>query len=107
MSLVSFLPFRREHQLEAETARDAATARDARDRLRWIFEKWEQELRLRDARNRLIRELLNEGRSVFYRSSGSSMWPLVQADDGCWFRPHPGCNSEGWGALDPEGGLRD
>ena len=93
--------------MEAETARDAATARDARDRLRWIFEKWEQELRLRDARNRLIRELLNEGRSVFYRSSGSSMWPLVQADDGCWFRPHPGCNSEGWGPLDPEGGLRD
>jgi hypothetical protein len=50
-------------------------------------EKWEQELRLRDARNRLIREYLIEGRSVFYKSSGSSMWPLVQANDGCSFYP--------------------
>ena len=50
-------------------------------------EKMEQELRLRDARNKLIRELLMEGRSVFYRSSGSSMWPLVQADDACTFHP--------------------
>ena len=45
--------------------------------------KRELELRLRDTRNRLIRESLVEGRSVFYRSSGSSMWPLVQPDDAC------------------------
>ena len=50
-------------------------------------EKWERELRLRDARNRLIRESLIEGRSVFYRSSGKSMWPLVQSDDACTFHP--------------------
>ena len=49
--------------------------------------KKELELRLRDARNRLIRELLNEGRSVFYRSSGSSMWPLAQSGDACLFHP--------------------
>ena len=36
-------------------------------------EKWELELRLRDARNKMIREHLNEGRSVFYKSSGNSM----------------------------------
>ena len=50
-------------------------------------EKWELELRLRDSRNRLIREYLTEGRSVFYKSSGNSMWPLVQSDDACTFHP--------------------
>jgi len=45
--------------------------------------KKELELRLRDARNRLIREYLTEGRSAFYVSSGNSMWPLVQSDDAC------------------------
>ena len=49
--------------------------------------KWELELRLRDSRNRLIREYLLEGRSVFYRSSGNSMWPLIQSDDACTFHP--------------------
>ncbi|MDA8584034.1 hypothetical protein N9L68_07355 [bacterium] len=49
--------------------------------------KRELELRLRDTRNRLIRESLVEGRSVFYRSSESSMWPLVQPDDACTFQP--------------------
>ena len=43
--------------------------------------KMELELRRRDLRNRLIREHLSEGRSVFYRPSGNSMWPPVQADD--------------------------
>ena len=50
-------------------------------------EKLELELRLRDTRNRMIRESLEEGRAVFYRSSGSSMWPLVQSDDACLFDP--------------------
>ena len=49
--------------------------------------KKELELRLRDARNRLIREYLTEGRSAFYVSSGNSMWPLVQSDDACNFYP--------------------
>ena len=50
-------------------------------------EKWEQELRLRDTRNRLIREYLTDGRSVWYKSTGSSMWPLVQSNDACTFHP--------------------
>ena len=50
-------------------------------------EKWARELRRRDARNLLIRQYLDAGRSVFYRSSGSSMWPLVQSDDACTFHP--------------------
>ena len=36
-------------------------------------ELWEKELRLRDSRNRLIRDYLVDGRSVFYKSSGNSM----------------------------------
>ena len=48
---------------------------------------WEQELKLRDSRNRMIHEYLRDGRSVFYKSSGNSMWPLVQANDGCTFHP--------------------
>ena len=50
-------------------------------------EKYAQELRLRDQRNKLIHEFLKDGRSVFYKSSGSSMWPLVQSHDGCTFHP--------------------
>ena len=77
-------------------------------------EKWELELRLRDARNRMLREYLSSGRSVFYKSSGSSMWPMVQSDDACTFHPiqavtvHPiqAVTADG-GPLDPEGGLRD
>ena len=47
----------------------------------------EEELKLRDSRNRLIHLFLVDGRSVFYRSSGNSMWPLVQSDDACTFHP--------------------
>ena len=50
-------------------------------------DKWELEPRLRDSRNRLIREHLDSGCSVFYKSSGNSMWPLVRADDACTFHP--------------------
>ena len=50
-------------------------------------EKWEQELKLRDSRNRLIHMYLVDGRTVFYPSSGDSMWPLVQSGDACSFHP--------------------
>ena len=50
-------------------------------------EKYAQELRLRDQRNKLIHEYLQDGRSVFYKSSGSSMWPLVQSNDGITLHP--------------------
>ena len=50
-------------------------------------EKWKLELSLRDQRNMMIRESLDAGRSVFYTSSGKSMWPLVQSNDACLFHP--------------------
>ena len=54
---------------------------------RYDPEAWEMELRLRDVRNKMIREQLAEGRAVFYKSSGNSMWPLVQSEDACTFHP--------------------
>ena len=38
-------------------------------------DKWEMELALRESRNRLIKDNLIKGKSVFYKSSGNSMWP--------------------------------
>jgi hypothetical protein len=49
--------------------------------------KWELEQRLRDRRNLLIQNHLVAGLSLFYKSSGNSMWPLVQSGDGCMFHP--------------------
>ena len=43
----------------------------------WDPEKWQQEQELRERRNILIRLHLIGGRSVFYKSSGQSLWPLV------------------------------
>ena len=50
-------------------------------------DQWEEELRLRDLRNRLLAEHLLMGRIVHYESSGNSMWPLVQSGDACTFHP--------------------
>ena len=58
-------------------------------------EKWARELRRREARNLLIRDKLDAGRDVWYRSSGSSMWPLVQSDDACTFRPIQAVTAKG------------
>ena len=49
--------------------------------------KCEMEQRLWDARNRMIRDYLTDGRSLGYKSSGNSMWPLVQSGDACTFHP--------------------
>ena len=54
---------------------------------RYDPEAWEMELRLRDVRNKMIREQLAEGRAVFYKSSGNSMWPLVPSGDACTYHP--------------------
>ena len=53
----------------------------------WEPAKWELEKQLRERRNLLIRESLTAGRSVFYKSTGDSMWPLVQSNDACTFHP--------------------
>ena len=50
-------------------------------------EKWELELKLRERRDGLLREKLTAGFSVFYKSSGNSMWPLVHSGDACTFHP--------------------
>ena len=50
-------------------------------------EAWAREKQLREQRNILIRESLTNDKSVFYKSSGNSMWPLVQSGDACWFHP--------------------
>ena len=48
---------------------------------RWDDEKWERENELRDRRSALIRTKLEAGCSVFFSSSGNSMWPLIQSGD--------------------------
>ena len=50
-------------------------------------DNWEKELKLRDSRNRLLHSYLIDGRTVFYKSSGNSMWPLLQSGDACTFHP--------------------
>ena len=66
-------------------------------------EQWEQELKLRDARNRLIHESLLASRSVWYKSSGHSMWPLVQSGDACTFHPIQAVTADGrTGLLEKE-----
>ena len=50
-------------------------------------ELFEKELRLRAQRNRLIHENLVAGSAVWYKSSGNSMWPLVQSGDAVTLHP--------------------
>ena len=47
----------------------------------------EEELKLRDARHRMMRQYLVDGCYVRYKSTGDSMWPLVQSNDLCTFHP--------------------
>ena len=61
----------------------------------WDDEKWEREQQLRERRSVLIREKLTAGFSVFYKSSGNSMWPLVQSGDACMFHPIQAVTAEG------------
>ena len=49
--------------------------------------KCEMEQRLWDARNRMIRDYLTDGSSLGYKSSGKSMWPVVQSGDACTYHP--------------------
>ena len=52
---------------------------------------WPEEERLREARNELIKDQLQRGVSVQYRSSGNSLYPYVHSNDICMFEPvlHP------------------
>ena len=53
----------------------------------WDDEKRKIEYERRERREILIRAKLTEGFSVFYPSSGNSMWPLIQSGDFCTFHP--------------------
>ena len=54
----------------------------------WTLNKdWDLELRLREERNKLIKEQLVGGSSVCYRSSGNSLSPQVRSNDCCTYEP--------------------
>ena len=42
---------------------------------------WETEQHLREVRNSLVRDMLASGRSVQYRSTGNSLYPMVRPND--------------------------
>ena len=48
---------------------------------------WNEEKRLREHRNELIKEGLLEGKLVQYKSSGWSLYPIVWSGDTCIFEP--------------------
>ena len=52
-----------------------------------IVDDREEEMKLRDSRHRMMRQYLIDGCYVRYKSSGNSMWPLVQSNDLCTFHP--------------------
>ena len=41
----------------------------------------EKEMRLREIRNRMIKELLLDGKNIAYRQSGWSLWPRIHSND--------------------------
>ena len=50
---------------------------------------WAEEMELRAKRNEMIREMLQEGKTVAYRQSGWSLWPRVHSNDLCCYIPVP------------------
>ena len=52
-----------------------------------VPDNWQMELRLREVRNKLLKEKLLAGETVCYRSSGWSLWPRVSCGDMTTYRP--------------------
>ena len=50
-------------------------------------ENWPLEMERRELRNNMIKEQLQKGRNVAYRSSGWSLWPRVWSNDCCTYEP--------------------
>ena len=60
------------------------------DELDWdwtLSRDWDEEQRLREERNELIKAQLLDGKTVAYRSSGWSLYPRVHSNDLCCFEP--------------------
>ena len=54
----------------------------------WTLDaNWETQLGLREVRNSLCRDMLLTGRSVQFRSSGNSLYPLVRSGDVTMWEP--------------------
>ena len=48
---------------------------------------WKEELKLRNVRNCIVRDMLKSGRSAQFRSSGNSLFPLVRSGDVSMWEP--------------------
>ena len=60
------------------------------DELDWdwtLSRDWDEEQRLREERNELIKAQLLDGKTVAYRSSGWSLYPRVHSNDLCCYTP--------------------
>ena len=53
----------------------------------WDDDRYSKEKARRERRDQLHREHLEEGKPVFYKSTGDSMWPLIQSNDHCTLHP--------------------
>ena len=66
------------HTVVVDTSAASASSADA---------AWETEMHLRHTRNILIKQQLQKGQGVQYRSSGWSLWPKVHSGDLCLYEP--------------------
>jgi hypothetical protein len=52
-----------------------------------LHEDWTIELHRREERSRLVKDALQAGHTVVFRSSGGSLWPRVHSGDSCTYAP--------------------
>ena len=52
-----------------------------------VVSDWDEEQRLRFVRNCMVRDMLKSGRSVQFRSSGDSLYPMVRSGDVTMWEP--------------------
>ena len=67
------------HEVHPDDDKDWTIPPDSND--------WSEEWRLREERNVMIMNKLKAGKTVQYRSSGSSLYPIVKSGDLCIFHP--------------------
>ena len=59
----------------------------------------EKEQRLREVRNKMVKEILLQGKSVCFRSSGGSLRPRVCSNDRCTYVPVTDYSEVGLGDI--------